>query len=281
MHGRASFASLSLALVLAIASPAAQLLVQTPLPTVTADNESWYLNGEPITHAGNVYLPAGAQIYFIANEMVRSGFYMGVPLYTRTTIEPYSVVFVPLAGGRMQPYARPRTGELTGTTGSVPSTLPSPPQTVPPAGLAPQAAGPPSETTQLVEMQLPRPDVVAPAEVYARAPSQADEPSPPAVGTGGRLPHTPMHTQIGGRPLGSNSIFIEYAGQRWYPVGAPEALDTSRLKRLGEFHEFDVWADGPNPSVIFIPVTWGSTEALTYTRVRPARATCVVRGAMC
>jgi hypothetical protein len=267
MHGRALVASLSIALVLAAASPGAQLLVQTPLPTVTADNESWYLSGEPITHAGNVYLPTGAQIYFIANEMVRSGFYMGVPLYTRTTLEPYSVVFVPLTGGRMQPYARPRTGELTGTSGSIPSSLPAPPQTVPPAGLAPQAAGPPSETTQLLEMQFPRPDVVAPPVTQPGSPSATAEASPPPVGTGGR--YVPMHTRIGGRPLGSNSIFIEYAGQRWYPVGSPEPVDTSRVTRVGEFLGFDVWGDPADRSVIFIPVTWGSTQALTYTRIRP------------
>src|SRR5215207_4859897 len=99
----------------------AQIVVQTTaLPTVTADNEQWYLHGEPISYAGNLYYPSGAQVYFNSNEMVRSGFYMGVPLYTRTTLEPFSVVFVPLAGGRLQPYERPRTGELTGTAGSTP-----------------------------------------------------------------------------------------------------------------------------------------------------------------
>ena len=58
-----------------------QVVIQpTSLPTVTADNESWYLNGEPIAYAGNLYYPSGTQIYFNATEMVRSGFFMGVPL---------------------------------------------------------------------------------------------------------------------------------------------------------------------------------------------------------
>ena len=270
MHGRALFASLSVALVLAVASPGAQLLVQTPLPTVTADNEPWYLSGEPIMHAGNVYLPAGAQIYFNANEMVRSGFYMGVPLYTRTTLEPYSVVLVPLAGGRMQPYERPRTGELTGTSGSIPSALPAPPRTVPPAGLAPQAAGPPSETTQLLEMQWPRPDVVAPPVTQPQLPGRTES-SPAEVGTGGRTPHVPMHVRIGGPPQGTNSIFVEYSGQRWYPRGSPEPIDASQLTRIGDFKGFDVWGNAHDPTVIFIPVTWGSTLAVTYTREKPDR----------
>ena len=248
--------------------PSAQGVVQTPLPTVTADNERWYLNGEAIVFAGNLYYPAGAQVYFNANEMVRSGFYMGIPLYTRTTLEPYSVVFVPLEGGRMQPYQRPRTGELTGTAGSTPTLLPVPPQTVPPEGLPPQAIGPPSATTQVQLMQLPRPAVSPPAQ-----PSQiaAVPETPPAVGTTGAVRRQPLHTQIGGPPQGTNSIFIEYAGERWYPVGAPQAIDASRLVRLSDYMGFEVWGDSPEPASIFIPATRGSTFAVSYTRVRPKR----------
>ena len=71
----------------------------TPDPIVSAQNDAWYLNGEPVTYEGNVYYPAGPQAYFNRYEMVRSGFFRGVPLYTRTTIEPYSIVFVPLGNG--------------------------------------------------------------------------------------------------------------------------------------------------------------------------------------
>jgi hypothetical protein len=269
MRGRALFVSMWLILALPVGSRSAQLLVQTPLPTVTAENERWYLNGEPITYAGNLYVPSGAQIYFNANEMVRSGFYMGVPLYTRTTLEPYSIVFVPLAGGRMQPYERPRTGELTGTAGSTPSALPAAEQTVPPGGLAPQAAGPPSQTTQVMAMQLPRPQVIAPA-VPEGLPPSAVASSGSAVGTGGRT-SAPTHTRIGGRPQGTNSIFVEYEGRRWYPIGWPQPVDTSRLERVGELKGFPVWGNAPDPTVLFIPVTHGSTLALMYTRERPKR----------
>ena len=164
--------------------PSAQVVMQpTPSPTVTAENEQWYLKGEPITYAGNLYYPSGAQIFFSPNEMVRSGFYQGIPLYARTTIEPYSIVYVPLAGGRMQPYERPRSGEIAGTAGSTPTTLPTPAMTVPPAGAASQAAGPPSETVRVVPVFVPsRPEV----EGTSGTPSEA----PAAVSTGGRTSST-------------------------------------------------------------------------------------------
>src|SRR4051812_12870816 len=83
----------------------AQISLQpTPPPAVTADGESWYQNGGPISLGGNLYYPAGATIHFLRNEMVRAGTYGNVPVYVRTTQEPGSIVFVPLPGGLMRPY---------------------------------------------------------------------------------------------------------------------------------------------------------------------------------
>lgn len=258
MNGRAASLVLAMSFVcLAAAQARAQLVIEpTPLPTVTADNESWYLNGDPITHAGNLYYPTGAQVYFNANEMVRSGFFMGVPLYTRTTFEPYSIVYVPLEGGRLQPYQRPRTGELTGTAGSVPSTLPRPAATVPPRWLAAQAAGPPSQTAREIPVQIPRPNVTAPSAPPEETP----------VGTTGRAP---MHVNIGDEPQGTQSMFIEYDGRRWYPTGPPQRLDPSGLVRRPDFHGFDVWAPSADAQEILIPITRGSDMAVTYSLTKP------------
>src|SRR5437762_532000 len=133
-----------------VAAPVlAQISIQpTPPPTVTAENESWYVTNEPVLFAGNTYYPAGPSIHFLANEMVLSGLFRGVPLYTRTTIEPYSVVFLPVGGGLMRPYERRRSGDLAGTTGS---SVPSLPVEIPPAFSASsriQAAGPPFVETR-------------------------------------------------------------------------------------------------------------------------------------
>src|SRR4051812_30140574 len=146
-----------------VALPAlAQISIQpTSPPTVTAENESWYVTNEAVLFAGTPYYPAGPSIHFLANEMVLSGLFRGVPLYTRTTIEPYSVVFVPVAGGLMRPYERRRSGDLAGTTGS---SVPSLPVEIPTAfspATTIQAAGPPfAETrgvvTESPSMQMPQ-----------------------------------------------------------------------------------------------------------------------------
>lgn len=244
------------------------VVVPTPQPTVTAEHEQWYLNGGPITYAGHLYYPAGAAIAFMPNEMVRSGFYMGIPLYTRTTIEPYSIVYVPLAGGRMQPYQRPRTGELTGTAGSEPNPLPVPPATVPPGGLTPQAAGAPSATALIVPRQMPRPAVTEPVPAPTPEPPASIGEIAQAVGTSGRVPSRSSHVSIGGRPQGTNAIFIEYRGVRWYPAGPPREIDVSRLVRLPDYQGFDVWSLSGDGRTIYIPVTRGSALAVPYTRAR-------------
>src|SRR5215813_14192669 len=90
----------------------------TDRPLVTAESEAWYVNSEPLQYEGDLYYPAGATVFFDGNTMVRSGHYNGVPVYTDTTIEPYSIVYVPIQRGLVQPYERPRQGALAGTVAS-------------------------------------------------------------------------------------------------------------------------------------------------------------------
>src|SRR5829696_56350 len=94
-------------------------------PEVSAENTSWYQNAEPIMWNGDYYYPAGAAQGFNPYQMVRGGSFRGIPLYTDATLEPYSIVFVPLNGARMQPYERRRSGALAGTTGSRAPSLPT------------------------------------------------------------------------------------------------------------------------------------------------------------
>src|SRR5690349_6526773 len=109
-----------LILVLLVAAPALAQVQSRPTdpPLVTAANESWFVLGEPISAAGDLYYPAGARVFFNGNTMVRSGHYNGVPIYTDTTVEPYSVILVPATSGQMQPYERRRYGAMAGTTAS-------------------------------------------------------------------------------------------------------------------------------------------------------------------
>ncbi len=248
----------------------AQVVIQpTANPTVTAENEPWYLNGEPVTHAGNLYYPAGPRVFFNPNEMVRSGFHLGIPLYARTTIEPYSVVYLPVGPGVMQPYERPRTGALAETSGSIASSLRPMPINPGQDAFGPtlQAAGAASQTTTVIPVYIPQPvgtlgatSTAAPSRVDVRAGDESRT-------TRGRRP---THTRIGGVPQGSNSIFIEFEGERWYKAGAAEPIDPNAMSRAGTYAGIPVWAvPSSRPGIIYVPVTQqGGSLAVPYSRKR-------------
>ncbi len=119
----------------AVAGAQGLLQQPTPPPTVTAESEPWFAARAPLLFGGTLYYPAGPQVHFNQNEMVRTGYFGAVPVYVRTTIEPGTVIFVPLSGGLMQPYERRRSSELAGTEGSIASSFL--------ASQAPRGAGPP------------------------------------------------------------------------------------------------------------------------------------------
>jgi len=245
-------------------------LQPTPPPSVTAENEAWYRTGEPVLFAGNAYYPAGPAIHFNGDEMVRSGFYRGVPLYSRTTIEPYSVVFVPVGGGTMQPYERRRTGEIAGTSGSTVSALPV--EIAPTVGASPeealilQAPAPPVLGSQPVvdEFAVPQPRSAA-----TRPALRTVAPPSPAVGTTGRVANSsgPVATRL--RPQAANGIFVEFNKGRWYSSGPPMSLDPRVLTRIGEWHGFPVYvAAGGGDSTIYIPIAQGLEALAPYSKRR-------------
>ena len=254
-------AQLFLLVVLGLAgttAAVAQISMQsTPPPTVTAENESWYVTNDPVVFAGNNYYPAGPSIHFLANEMVLSGFFRGVPLYTRTTIEPYSIVFVPVAGGLMRPYERRRSGDLVGTTGS---SVPSLGVEIPSAFSAAsriQAAGPPFVETSGIVTESP-----SPTRSIEAQPALASDSS--GVATGGRLT-APRGKRVG-HPS-ANSVYVEFNNQRWYSSAPPKSVDAGTLRRVGEWHGFPVYTSPTTgPSTIYIPVAEGSAAYAAYVR---------------
>jgi hypothetical protein len=241
-------------------SAAAQIHYQpTPAPIVTADNEPWYLAGEPVMYAGNIYYPAGPQVHFNGNEMVRSGFFHAIPLYTLTTIEPYSKVFVPIGGGLMQPYERRRTREIAGTVGSTVPSFPVVRSSEPEAmtGTTGQAAASPSIVD--FHRQAPPP----PAYVPHQSEQAGAEPGY-ARGSGYVAPLK--------RPLANHGLFVEYNGRRWFVAGSPEPLDRTRMKRIGEYHGFPVYANPRDPAAIYVPVTRDADDFVArYASRRPVR----------
>ena len=242
--------------LLLVAAPAAAQIQSRPTdpPIVTATNESWYINGEPIQFAGDLFYQAGADVFFNGNTMVRSGNFNGVPLYTDTTREPYSVIFVPIGRGLMQPYERPRQGSLAGTTAS---RTPSFPVGAPASGASlPQGAGAPTAP----------PTTIGAIGVYtpesAVGTSGTTVPSP--VGTAGlaapaprAMPNRQTLTSIG-RPTSNDGIWIRYLGEKWVSAGSAVPLTVEGFRIVGSNDGFPIFArTNSSEQVIYVPTRAG------------------------
>lgn len=237
--------------VLAAAPLAAQVQSRpTDPPLVTANNESWYQLGEPIQFAGELYYRAGSVVFFNGNSMVRTGHYNGVPLYADTTVEPYSVVLVPIGRGLLQPYERPRRGALAGTTGS---RTPSFPVSVTPESTAlPMAAVSPTGLPVplgAVSAFTPESTVIPRSTVAARTltvrEANAEARTPGAVGTSGIAPTR----SPGVRPLVSlrlpennDGIWVSFGGEKWVSAGVAVLLSATDFVQVGEHAGFPVFA---------------------------------------
>jgi hypothetical protein len=239
---------------------AAQIDVRpTPPPTVTADSSPWFERREPIFFAGNWYYPAGPQTHFMSNEMVRSGYYRGVFLYTRTTLEPYSIVYVPLSGGLMQPYERRRTGELAGTVGTTTPSFPvdrTSDNLNEDLGVA-QAPGPPTG----IALSPDRVPILGSADgVEARAAT-----------TIGRVESRPAGSPTSAaKPTGLNGIYIEFGGRKWFSSGPAVELDVRRFVVIGRYGAFPVYAerDGTRDT-IYVPSAASAPTLLAPYSLRP------------
>lgn len=221
-----------------------------PAPLVTAEHAPWYLAGEPVMHAGAIYYPAGPQVHFMPFEMVRSGFYEGIPLYVRATLEPNSVVFVPAGRGLMQPYERRRDGDLAGTVGSQAPSFPVGRAADSPAGV-PQAAAPPTQ---------------APVYLVDTPASSLGIESPESAPTSGIAPAPRAAALRARQPGPRDGIFIQIGGVRWYSDGLEPRLERAALTRQGEHHGAPVYRR-PGDAAIYVPVSRDADAPLTrYVR---------------
>ena len=249
------FAAIAALVLVPNAASAQATWLATAPPAVTAESEGWYLNGDPVMFAGNIYFPTGPLIHFDANQMVRSGDFRGIPLYTLTTIEPYSKVFVPLASGLMKPYERRRAGDIAGTAGS---SMPSFPVVNPhdpreeAAVYRPliQAAAPPMLSESLYGT----------APVQPVAPPAIVEPEP--IATTGAAPYPLGPLTSARKPEGLNGIYIDYGDRRWLLSGAAVELDSTQFRRIGEYRGFPVYRKGDDERTIYVTVAHNARELL-------------------
>ncbi|HEX6464971.1 MAG TPA: hypothetical protein VFZ98_10970 [Vicinamibacterales bacterium] len=194
----------------------------TPVPTVTAESEPWYLARNAIDWNGDFYYPSGTPQQFDRYGMVRAGSYRGIPVYTDTTVESDSIVYVPVAGGRVQPYLRSRPEMLTSASALAAM----------PGGFVAQAPVPPS---------ISRPYDLA-------AGNQAAATSGQSASTTNRQVSTAVVQK------GISNAWIEYGGRRWVADGKATPR-TSGFVRVGTYRGFPVYERDSDQSTIYVPST--------------------------
>jgi hypothetical protein len=254
--------AIAVALCATATSAAAQVHYEAqPRPIVIANQETWFQLGEPITFEGSFYYPAGPQVYFNGNTMVRTGSYRGVPLYADRTIEPFSRVFVPLSGGLMQPYERRRAGELAGSTGSQAPSFPveiAAEAARTDTARIPQAAAPPmlGDAPELARDRELAGEAARPAP-SAGADRATAQPSGTAGTAGFTLPQPRrVLVQAGAKPRGLNEIFVNYQGFRWRSAGMAVELAAQAFEVVGEYRGYPVYAErgaARDPRRIYLP----------------------------
>src|SRR5262249_1159681 len=123
MRARWVVAVLFLATVMPNVGKAQVFQFATPPPQVNASAAWWQIESVPIQFNGVVYIPRGLVRPFDGNVMTQVGTFDRVPVYADATLEPFSMLFVPVARG-MRTYERQRSGDLAGTTGSQAPSMP-------------------------------------------------------------------------------------------------------------------------------------------------------------
>jgi hypothetical protein len=240
------------ALMLLATAPAGAQVVSRPTepPLVTAENDAWYRLREPVVLGGEAYYPAGATVFFNGNTMVRTGHYHGVPLYADATLEPYSIVFVPIGSGLMQPYERVRAGDLAGTVGSRTPSFPvrtrPEPRDVPVAASAPTSPPPSIRAVRAAE------------EGAVGTTGRISEPV--AVGTGGTRASPQQRQSVTTlRPAENNDgIWLRFMGAKWVSAGPAVALRAFDFVQVGEHAGFPVYArKGLDEDRIYLPSAGG------------------------
>jgi hypothetical protein len=230
---------LTMALLIAVPVSAQVQYRPTEPPIVSAENEQWYKLGEPLQLGGDVYYRGGARVFFNGDTMVRTGHYNGVPLYADTTIEPYSVVLVPIGRGIMQPYERPRRGDLAGTTGS---RTPSFPVAGVTAGYRGEIMAPISPTN------LPQP--------IGALGRFDDSAAPAAAASGSQAQSQGYATAL--RPESNDGIWVMYQGNKFLSAGAAVPFRAVDFQLVGDYAGFPVFSrKGILEDVIYLPTRAG------------------------
>jgi hypothetical protein len=231
---------------------------EAPTPAPTAAGTDWYASREPLFVKGAVYEPAGASVFFNANTMVPVATFEGVELYEDTTLEPHSILYVPIGRGLLQPYERRRTGDLAGTTGSrAPSFPVASPSDLEPGRAAlidedvPVAVGTsgyfPAREAGCVTCECRCAPAVDAVSTSASLPSPAPAPAGPL--------------RTAKLPEGNRGLWVPFEGHVYVADGQAEALETGTFAVAGQYGTFPVYRRGAQDDRIYIPSVEGGLLA--------------------
>jgi hypothetical protein len=218
---------------------------RTSPPMVTAAAMDWQINSEPIVVNGLVYYPTRGFRFFDGQVLMQVGVVDRIPVYADSTLEPYSLVYVPIGRDRVREYERRRDGELAGTTGSRPPSFPV--QSPSGQALRDTSVGSVGTSGVVEPTQPPLPaaaPVVQPSTAAPVRTSATNEIS--SVGTGGRADRglarrTLVETVP--RPSGANGVWLEFKGARYYADGPATSFSPDRFEPVGEYRGFPVYRD--------------------------------------
>lgn len=254
----------ALSVVSTVAAAHAQVYsLPTPPPRVHAAQAQWQRDREPLFYAGRFYRPTGPTEYFDGHVLVQTGTYRGVPLYENSTLEPYSVVFVPIGDNLVRPYERKRDGDLVGTAGS---RMPSFPITRD------------AETTSVdgvedfLRVSLPSSDRLGRAQWYWPTPTDqsaiaSTDPLAP-LSSQTRTLATPIIPPTLGRLRETTNAgaYVQFMGARFYTSGRAVTHDIQRFARIGDLGTAAVFGEsGGSNKTVFVEVVPGGPLA-PYTK---------------
>jgi len=202
---------------------------QTPPPPVTAQSADWQTSSAPIVVNSLLYYPTRETRFFDGGIMAQVGVYASVPVYADVTLEPHSVVYVPVGRNLMRGYELRREGPLAGTQGSrVPAFRVDIPSSIQPREERMTAPG----------GELSRELTSAPRnETLLSAPRT----EPTDVGS---IPR-PARTHVESIPLPTTGggVWLEWNGQRWYSDGPATVFTAERFTQVGDYRGFPVYRD--------------------------------------
>jgi len=248
-------------------------LRDTPRPVNVSAGAAWRATGQPLFYAGAYFYRSGSTVFFDGHVMRPAGANSGIVFYSDVTQEPYSIIYVPVGGGQVQPYERMRIDDLAGTVGSRTPSFP--------VDLAIERTDDVERARLEREMDrahaeqlLRRPRVSRRTATEARptaAPTQSAEEFK-AVGAITIMPPARENAPLAGpilgsgalqaSPAGTTSLWVEYEQTRWFNAGPAVRLDGSRFDRIGSMHGFAVYRErGGAPDRIYVSATLGGLVA--------------------